>query len=112
MDSRTISFLDAIREGGALLEHAGVPCVALFYPYPDFLTERYPFKGLHELFADHCERQGFLVVDLLPDLSRLAPGDFWVAETDHHPDGLGHRVIAGALADAIRERFGEGLGRL
>jgi lysophospholipase L1-like esterase len=109
IDERTTDFLEAMRAGGAFLRDAGLPCVAMLYPYPDFLSNRYPFKSLHELFEGQCLKHDFTSVDLLPTLTRLTPKELWVAPRDHHPNGLGHRVMAQALSHAIRTRFGEKL---
>jgi lysophospholipase L1-like esterase len=100
--------LEARRALSDELRAAGVPAIAVIFnsairAEDDFETgERY--LKLHKRMGDHLEGLGFYVLDLYPlyqsklkeagwsDLS-----EWWVDESDAHPNREGHRFIADAL---------------
>lgn len=112
MDERTEDFIRAADWLGVALRQLHLPCVAMLYPYPDYLRTRYPFLGLHRLFQRYCTKVGILPLDLLPWLKRIPPRDLWVDQSDNHPTPLGHRVMAQALLSTLEHHFGPGLERL
>ncbi|MCU0612044.1 MAG: SGNH/GDSL hydrolase family protein, partial [Candidatus Eisenbacteria bacterium] len=109
MDSRTEDFIRAAEWAGNVLAARGLPCVAMLYPYPDFLGGKYPFMGLHRLFERECRRAGIVPLDLLPTLRRIRQDQLWVDQSDNHPSARGHRAMADALERVLTERFGPGL---
>ena len=112
MDSRTENFLQTIGRAEALLRTANLPCLAFMYPYPDYLDARYPFQGVHDLFAHEASMRGITPVDVLPYLTGFKHRELWVDPADNHPNGLTHRRIARALADVLTELYGPDLSGL
>lgn len=111
-DDRTADFVRAADWAGRVLADNNLPCIAVLYPYPDFLHGKYPFKGLHRLFETECRKAGIIPLDLLSSLRRLSQQQLWVDASDNHPSARGHRIMAVALEGVIREYFGSGLERL
>lgn len=105
-DVRTEDFLRAIKWAASVLEHAHLPCIAMLYPYPDYLQGRYPFAGLHRLFDQQCREAGIVPLDLLPWLRRPTQRQLWVDQSDNHPSPVGHRLMAEALVHTLVASFG------
>ncbi len=63
--------------------------------------KRYPFRDIHEAIAGFCLSRNILFLDLLPVFSKYRAEDLWVNPTDHHPNEIAHRIIAGALFDFL-----------
>ncbi|MBN1425507.1 SGNH/GDSL hydrolase family protein [Candidatus Fermentibacteria bacterium] len=111
-DQRTEDFVRAANWAGKVLFNNALSCVAVLYPYPDFLGGRYPFMGLHRIFETECRKAGIIPVDLLPHLRRLSQDKLWVDASDNHPSAQGHRIMADVLYQVIADHFGPGLERL
>jgi lysophospholipase L1-like esterase len=113
MDGRTENFLETMKKAGRFFSQAHFPCMAVLSPYPDYFDERYPFAGVHQLFVEQCQQNGIAPVDLMPHFQGLSPERLWVDHpADNHPNGLGHRIMALALEEALKERYGPDLSAL
>ncbi|MDP8298587.1 MAG: hypothetical protein P9L88_01585 [Candidatus Tantalella remota] len=66
--------------------------IVLFPLLYDF--NKYPFKAIHDKLTGFCEKEGILLVDLLPAFSRYKDSDLWVNPTDHHPNEIANRIAA------------------
>ncbi len=111
-DERTEDFVRAVEWAGKVLAKHNLPCIAMLYPYPDYIGARYPFSGLHHIFETQCRAAGIITLDLLPWLKSIPRRDLWVHDTDNHPSPIGHRVMADALFATLQEQFGQRLERL
>lgn len=83
------------------LEQQGVDLLVAIFPMLSHLDESYPYRGLHRLVRDHCERHGIQVVDLMDDFLGESERDLWVHPTDQHPNDVGHRKIADGLLPVV-----------
>lgn len=63
----------------------------------------YRYHALHAQVRGAAEAQGFHVIDMLEPFSEFDPGDLCLARKDPHPNALGHRLIAEAIADYIEQ---------
>jgi len=69
--------------------------IVLFPILYDF--SNYPFQGIHDKIRDFCEKEGIVVIDLLPVFSEYSADELWVNPTDHHPNELANRLTAETL---------------
>jgi len=86
---------DVKLKGGTLI-------IVLFPLIYDF--ERYPFHGIHQKIADFCDREGILLLDLLPAFSNYMAEELWANPTDHHPNEIAHGLAAHELHGFIIEK--------
>lgn len=77
--------------------------VALF-PFLYRLDESHPFLPLHEMVRATCERLGIPFEDLLEAFMGRDYADLWVHPSDQHPNEVGQRIAAEAIARFVRER--------
>ena len=61
----------------------------------------YQFGFVHETMRDVAAREGYVFVDLLPALQGRPPEELFAMPGDPHPNALGHRLMAGALAPVL-----------
>jgi len=103
--ARWESVVRAFRSIGETCAAHHAPVIVVIIPIiprggPD-AWEGYPQKAIHGQVAAEAVRNGFRVVDLLPDFRRY-PGDrLRVSPADGHPSPFGHDRIAEALAESI-----------
>ena len=71
------------------------------YQMEDF--ERYPLKHEDEFLKGVAEINDAFYLDTLPTLSRYRPQQLWVSSFDHHLNALGHRIVADAIYDKMKE---------
>jgi lysophospholipase L1-like esterase len=83
-------------------EQAGARFVVAILPLLVGLDGDYPFAGLHADVTAACGERGIEVVDVLPALSGRPASSLWVHRVDMHPNAEAHRLIAEALAPALR----------
>jgi lysophospholipase L1-like esterase len=83
----------------------GAPMTIVILPRADSKT---PSPHLFHLFRDLADRHGLAAIDLSGAFDRLGLDDYRIAPWDHHPNALGHRIIAGRLRDELMgdARFG------
>ena len=76
----------------------------MFSPDP---WKDYPFREQHGQVAREGERDGFLVLDLLPRFEREEPKSLLIDLDDSHPNPGGHRIAAEEIERFIVEHWGE-----
>lgn len=79
----------------------GVRLVVAVFPMLCQLDERYPYRRLHQMVAEFCQREGIERVDLLERFLGRRDRDLWVHPTDQHPNDVGHRLIAEGLLEYL-----------
>jgi len=52
--------------------------------------------------AEVAAQLGYRFVDLLPAFGALSPEQVWAMPGDPHPNALGHKLMAEALAPLLR----------
>ncbi|MGF1607826.1 MAG: hypothetical protein ACFCUQ_00405 [Kiloniellales bacterium] len=77
----------------------GVPVVWAFLPRPEKSDE----GSMPELEARLAREAGFAVIDLTGVYEGHDLSSLWVARWDHHPNVLGHQLIADRLYDLLRQ---------
>jgi hypothetical protein len=76
----------------------GVPALWIFWPRPE-TEEQVGSPGAFE--RDLAEKAGFEIVDLTSLYSGQSLKKLWVARWDHHPNALGHRLLAERLFERL-----------
>ena len=87
----------ALGEAKALTGRHGAGLALVIFPELYELTEKYPFKNIHDRVREAAEELGIPVLDLLDTFTGEAPETLWVHETDHHPNARAHEIAAGAI---------------
>jgi len=72
------------------------------WPVLAHLDRDYPFREAHETVGRFCHASGIAWLDLLPVLSGHSAAELWVHPLDPHPNALAHRLVAEAIAPAVR----------
>ena len=67
----------------------------------------YPFRVQHAQVAKEGERNGFLVLDLLPRFELEKPADLLIVPDDMHPNAAGHRIAAQEMQRFLAEHWPE-----
>jgi len=97
------SVVTAFGRIGALARASGARVLVVVFPMiPEGSWDDYPYRDLHEQVATAARKEGFDVLDLLPVFAARRPADLRVSGADAHPNALGHRLTAEAVADAVR----------
>jgi len=68
-----------------------------------YQLQEYPFHRAHEELRRIVEKQGGEVIDLAPTFIGHEPSQFWVSETDYHPNDYGHWLAAQTIIDALKD---------
>lgn len=63
--------------------------------------DHYEFQEIHDKMAAFCTEQGIPLLDLLPAFSQYEAQELWVHPTDHHPNEIAHRIVAGELYEFL-----------
>ncbi len=86
----------------ASLRAAGVQPLILLPPFADTLVGRYPAVPVYqEILRRVASQEQVPTVALQPIFAQHDPKDVYLPDDDFHPNPLGHRLIAAAIADAI-----------
>jgi lysophospholipase L1-like esterase len=86
----------------ASLRAAGAKPLILVPPFAATLVERYPAVPVYQEILERVAREATVPsVALQPIFAQHDPKDVYLPDDDFHPSPLGHRLIAGAIADAI-----------
>jgi lysophospholipase L1-like esterase len=90
----------------ATARHFGVAVVVL--PPREQVLGAYPQSHYQTTARALAEPLGFLVIDPLPALSRVAAtaGTLFIPYDRNHPSAAGHRLLAQTIADALDESHG------
>lgn len=75
----------------------GVRLVVAVFPMIARLDERYPYRRLHAMVNEFCEREGIEHVDLLERFLGRDAAELSVHPRDQHPNHEGQRLIAEGL---------------
>ena len=87
----------------ALLAAKNVPLVVAIFPMLSELDHDYPYEGLHTMAREFCRQEGIRCVDLRHVFDGHDEMDLWVDYTDQHPNDVGHRLMAKAILDYLRQ---------
>lgn len=84
----------------------GCPVLVVIFPLlerdPDASFASYRWRQTHRQVAEAARRRGFGILDLLPTFAGHRPVELKVETPDElHPNALGHRLAADAIADAV-----------
>lgn len=75
----------------------------MFSSEPGATFSEYPWVEVHEQVRNEGIKNGFEVLDLLPDFSRYEVQDFKLADHDRlHPNKFGHEVAAKAIYEKLK----------
>lgn len=68
--------------------------------------KNYPFEEMHRKVRQWGEKDGFYVIDLLPEFSKYSRTgkEFRVSPEDWHPNKQGHKIIAEVIAREILDK--------
>jgi len=103
---------DMLRDMRRLSSEHGATFRLVILPIFYSLREDYPFRDIHRLITEFCDREGIPCLDLLPFYAGKRATDFWITSWDGHPNDIGHRIAAQAIADWRRTAGGKrGPGR-
>lgn len=92
----------ALRELGELCRKQRIDLRFAILPELHRLGADYPFRSVHAKVRSMAAEIGVPVYDLLNAPWSEPPEAYWVTPGDAHPNEKGHRVIAEALAAALR----------
>lgn len=98
----TSSFRDLSR-GEKLAKASGARFAVVILPFMYDLTDDYPFRSIHRMIESYCRSEEIPVRDLFPAFSGSDYVDLWVHASDPHPNEQGHRIIADALFEFLRD---------
>ncbi|MBL8896015.1 MAG: hypothetical protein JNM84_00225 [Planctomycetes bacterium] len=86
------------------LREKGIGFVVAIFPMLSQLGANYSYEGLHEMVRATCREQGIACVDLLPKFLGRDEYALWVHASDQHPNDVGHRLMAEAIHEFLREQ--------
>jgi lysophospholipase L1-like esterase len=92
-----------LARGRRLAEAEGAGFAVAIHPFLYRLDADYPFRPLHEMVARFCLANGIPVLDLFDAFQGRRFAELWVHPSDQHPNEIGHRIAARALAHFIRQ---------
>jgi GDSL-like lipase/acylhydrolase family protein len=92
---------EAMREMDRRLRERGGRLVVASWPLLVDL-DAYPFTAADETIARFCAAAGIPRVDLRAALGGRPTESLWVHPVDHHPNEIGHRLAAEAMAGPVR----------
>jgi lysophospholipase L1-like esterase len=99
-DKWTASFMELDR-GKELAGSNRAQFAVIILPFMYDFTPSHPFLPIHHMIEKHCKQSGIPVRDLLPVFMGHDYVKLWVHATDSHPNEIGHKIIAEALADFV-----------
>ena len=89
---------------GEISRQRQVPIVLLIFPEPDYShLDPYPFEGIHQQVREEGEKNGFVVLDLLPLFREEHPERLRVSPEDGHPSPYAHALIAQQIFPLVLE---------
>lgn len=97
---------DALRHIHRVGREDGVIRILAILPWLYRLDgEDYPFLQAHSVVGERAAREGFEILDLVEVFSGSLASELWVHPVDHHPNEIGHAMIAKAAADFLESRL-------
>ena len=102
-DKWTASFMELDR-GKELADSNEAQFAVIILPFIYDFTPNHPFLPIHRMIEGHCKQSSIPVRDLLPFFMGHDYMQLWVHATDSHPNEIGHKIIAEALADFVLTR--------
>ena len=102
---------ERLSAGSSLAQQIGSEYLTVVFPFMYELTDRYPFAPVHRMIHDYCAQAGIPVFDLFDTFKGRRYTDLWVHPTDQHPNEIGHRIAAEAMASYIEANFSQSLAQ-
>jgi lysophospholipase L1-like esterase len=81
-----------IRKGKFLSEQNGFQFMVVLYPVLFNLSERYPFRTIHEKIDSFCKLLSIPFLDLFKVFKGKKDSKLWVHPTDQHPNEVAHQI--------------------
>jgi hypothetical protein len=92
------SIVNGFKQLAHLNRQQSIATVLAILPWlTDLEPDLYPFHKAHRAVRQAGEQQGFEVIDLFDVFSGQRSEELWVHPIDHHPNEVGHRLIANAV---------------
>ena len=95
--------MDELSRGAQIAQRMDADFAVVIFPFMYRLDESYPLHDLHDLVRSHCESQEIPVLDLFDAFEGRPYADLWVHPTDQHPNEIGHRIAAEAIAQFLNQ---------
>jgi len=83
-----------------------VPLIVALLPELHQVGTAYPFGDIHDTIRKLCEAQEVATLDLRNTFAMQSSPSLWVSAGDAHPNAKAHRLIAGALYEALAQEVG------
>lgn len=94
-------FTVGLDQVAALADSLTAAPVLFVHPILVYLNRFHPLRPVYRKVSGAAEERGMPVIHSLPRFYGQSPNQLWVAEDDSHPNRLGHRILAEALADGL-----------
>ncbi|MBU0477613.1 hypothetical protein KKC91_03475 [bacterium] len=90
----------AIKKLDAIANESNSNLVVLIFPILEDLKD-YKYEYAHKKISMFCRRNNIKYIDFLPEFLGKDERELWASEDDHHPNKLGHQIIAEALYECL-----------
>jgi hypothetical protein len=90
-----------LMEGKQFADVLGVNYAVVIFPFMYELNEKYPFRSLHQMIYEFSSENDIPVLDLFDSFDGSSYTELWVHPSDQHPNEVGHKISADAIAEFI-----------